>query len=119
MNNKEQILKELTKKIKAGYPAGELKNELLAKNRSSEEADEIISDLSESSTKSEKIKFNSNNSVLNLVSISMLILGIAIISVRTWLEPIGYILILIGIIILLPKIFKSIGREFQRDVKKI
>jgi hypothetical protein len=117
MNNKEEILKFIKAKIRSGYPAGELKNELLEKGYSSEEIKELLYEISRPPhIKNPGIEnsFNNSNSVITLAGISLLILGVAIVSAEFWYTTVGYLSIIVGVLLLLPKLLKLVGNEFKR-----
>lgn len=117
MNNKEEILKFIKAKVRSGYPRGELKNELMEKGYSSEEIKELLYEISRPShIKNIGVEnsFNNSNSIMVLAGMSLVILGIAIVSAKFWYTTMGYISIIVGVLLLLPKLLKLVGNEFKR-----
>lgn len=101
----EEKRKQIKIKLKSGYPAGELKNELLQLGYLEAEIDEAFN----LSTKTESVKSsNTNYQTFTLIGSCLLITGIAINSTNTFLKKYAIPLIIIGsLFLIIPLVIKA------------
>jgi hypothetical protein len=91
----EEKIVEIKRKLKKGYPQGELINDLTNEGYTSEEILQALYSLSEKNTINKKIN---NTPLWYAVSIGFIILGIAILSVKyLWIYYYGYVFLVLGI----------------------
>jgi hypothetical protein len=101
----EEKRKEIKKRLKSGYPAGELKNELLLQGYSEEEIEMAFNFSTKSKpTKQTKPKYQA----FTLIGSCLLVTGIATNSTNTFLKKYAIPLIIIGsIFLIIPLIAKA------------
>lgn len=102
MTGQEETVKYIRKKLKTGYPAGELENDLLNRGYSQEEVSRLLLEASangsvtEGSGQAKKTEMH----FLSLAGASFLITGIAMMAIRTWLSEYVPAVMLLGAICL-------------------
>ncbi|MGB4843394.1 MAG: hypothetical protein WBP16_02950 [Ferruginibacter sp.] len=113
MPDKSELSKFINKKLKSGYPAGELKNDLLAKGFTEVEIDEAFLNVSTKNkgTGKSSTKENTVADMFALAGVSFLIAGIAMINIPTWLTEYGWWMIIAGIICQGIKFFLSLRNK--------
>lgn len=95
-----ELIKSIKKKLKSGYPDGELKNELLAKGYAADDIERLFFIASGHSNDrgKEKVGQSSYVTMFNLIGMGLLITGIAVIGTNIWLKEYGiYLLIASGL----------------------
>jgi len=109
MPDKPELPKLINKKLRAGYPVGELKNELLTAGFTEAEIDEVLLKISTKNkgTGKSSVKENTLADMFMLAGVSLLITGIAIINIPTWLTVYGSWIIVAGVICLGIKLLLS------------
>ena len=102
MPDHAELSKFINKKLKSGYPAGELKNELLTKGLTEAEIDEAFLKISTKNKGAGKssVKENTLADMFALAGVSFLVAGIAMINIQTWLTAYGSWVIIAGVIFL-------------------
>jgi len=95
MRDTEELKSFIQKKLRKGYPQGELVNDLLREGYSAEEIDKAIYDSSKGNATSTGA---SENPVWFVITTGLGIVGISIISVNyfRYFHTLGYTLIVIG-----------------------
>jgi len=95
MTADEELIKSIRRKLKSGYPDGELKNELLEKGHPEEDIEKLFFVASGHSKDPVKAKTGKNNTnIFTLIGVGLLITGIAITSADTWLTQYVYYLLI-------------------------
>jgi hypothetical protein len=98
----EEKIVEIKRKLRKGYPQGELINDLSNEGYTAEDIQSALFNL-EGPKKDQKIK---DLSLWYLASICFIILGIAILSVKyLWIYYYGYVFLILGLAGLLVKYF--------------
>jgi len=112
MESQTEIDKFIQKKLKAGYPAGELRNDLLNKGYAEEEIEALFLKVSVkgSAVNEQGAKQRTQMHMLSLVGASLLIMGIAVMSTQTWLKEYSTFLIVLGVVGLVAGYFISSRR---------
>lgn len=94
MENEAALIALIKKKIRAGYPEGELKNELLQKGYTREQIEQCMLDVSGKVNQSGSGNHNKTSmSLLGLLGAGLLITGISLLSTQTFLTAYAYYLI--------------------------
>jgi hypothetical protein len=109
--NEEELTDFVRKKLKKGYPEGELRNDLLQQGYTDEEIQKAVYNppLTEAGKKKEAQRNQDNNPLWYLASVGLLITGIAIKSVSYYKDSsAGTLLIVVGAVGLAAKIFMAI-----------
>jgi|GEM_PF-3840022 len=97
MSADEELIKAIRKKLKSGYPDGELKNELLEKGHIEEDIEKMFFVASGHSTHPVKAKTGKNSAnIFTLIGVGLLITGITIMSADTWLKEYGIYLLMVS-----------------------
>ena len=109
MEERTAIEKFINKKLKSGYPAGELKNDLLAQGFTKTEIEALFLKASTKNQYAGKntVKENMLADMFALAGVSFLIAGIAMIYIQTWLTEYGIWVIITGLICRGVKFFLS------------
>ena len=96
MSTDEELVKSVRRKLKLGYPDGELKNELLEKGHTEADIEKLFFIASGHSVKPTKVETirNSNTTTFNVIGVALLITGITIMSAQTWLKEYGVYLLM-------------------------
>ena len=110
MEERTAIEKYVIKKLRSGYPAGELKNDLLAKGFTETEIEILFLRVSTKKRFAGKnaTKENVLADMFALAGVSFLISGIAVTYIQSWLTQYGIWVIITGVICLGVKLFLSI-----------
>lgn len=111
IKNNDQLADYVRKKLKKGYPDGELRNELLQQGYNKEEIERLIYNppATEAGKQKENRQRLDNNPLWYFASIGLLITGIAFKSVSYFRESsLGTILLVAGIGGLIAKVILSI-----------
>ena|SRR6478672_6626906 len=111
----ENLIQSVKKKLKAGYPAGEIKTELREQGYSEEKIEMIFNATVDPSSQGKPIYSGekTGNQMLMLTGAGLLITGLAFLSLSSE-SFIGLSLLTIGGLLLLPFILKRISGEFER-----
>jgi hypothetical protein len=92
----EEKINEIKKKVRKGYPPGELENDLFNEGYTAEEIQNVFSNLSGNTQMKDKPK---NIPLWYAISIGFIILGIAILSVKyLWIYYYGYVFLILGLV---------------------
>ena len=100
MNDAADITAFVKRKLKSGYPAGELKNELLSKGYTAAQIEVLFLQLSSKKNDAHYNKkiAHSYNNIYNVVGIALFITGIATISTQTWMKQLSIVFFAAGAI---------------------
>jgi hypothetical protein len=92
----EEKVIEIKKKLRRGYPQGDLINELFSEGYTNDEIQEALFNLSE---KTKSGSTTPNTPLWYLASIGLIILGITIVSFKhLWIYPYGFPILALGLI---------------------
>jgi hypothetical protein len=110
-----ELIHAVKRKLKSGYPAGEIKTQLREAGISEEDIDAIFNATVSASSSGEGIYRHESpgNQIFLLGGAGLIITGLAFLSLASE-SSIGMILTVVGAIMILPFIFKRIAREFER-----
>jgi hypothetical protein len=113
MKDPLELKRFIKKKLQSGYPEGELKNELLSQGYTPEQIEKAIYDpgpLHDKLKKQSPIKIN--NSLWYGIAFGLIIIGIALASLRFWgFAAYGYGLIILGGLMFFTKIFLTLIKD--------
>jgi len=110
----EMMLKEIRKKLRRGYPAGELLNELKTTGYSDEAAEALMDLAATDTVRKSGISKSPNYSMLSLVGTCCLITGLAVSSFNGISSIFNNILVIGGIILLLPGVMRYLRPHLKR-----
>lgn len=110
MHAAEDLVRSIKKKLKSGYPEGEVRNELLEKGHTEEDIKRLISIASGCSDKLARTtsRHNSGASIFYLAGVALLITGITIMSANTWLKKYGLYLLIASVVCFMIGINKAV-----------
>lgn len=98
MKDQELFEKTIRKKLQRGYPEGELVNDLLKEGYSLDDIQKAIYNSSSGKTAQQGFSKGSNIPLWYLLSVGLVILGLALVSVKfIWLSKYGWVLLVIGL----------------------
>ena len=116
MKNEEQLVSFVKKKLRSGYPEGELINDLLKDGYAAEEIVKAIYVATiGTADRSTKKKSDEKMSMWNLAGASLVILGISLNSVDTNFKQYGYFVLAAGILCLVVKYIISVKDEPKNE----
>lgn len=106
--NAEKI-EEIKRKLRGGYPQGELETELRSEGYSNEEIQNLFYGLVKKQSVNDRPK---TIPLWYAASIGFIILGVAILSVKyLWIYYYGYVFLVLGLIGLATKFFMNISNK--------
>ena len=110
----EALFKTVKRKIRRGYPEGELRNELRKQGIGETEINEMFDSITKSDTNVGYESASQPEQARMLAAACLAITGMTLLSFNPG-NNIAWLLVLTGIAFLLPFIFKKISKEFKRD----
>lgn len=113
MNTSPALIQTIQRKLKKGFPAGEIEQELLESGLPNGTVKQIMEEAVQTKYTAENSAYQKVSSIHKLVASCSIIVGIALLSLNSS-NSFGMLLVAVGCLLLLPIFYTMIQQSFKR-----